>query len=223
MKSKIPNFPLNRMTNTFYEYFKEYCRSKEWLDFIEDRLVPLRDQYLAMTLNPSQMNMKIWSNNCHEALMMSIHKRNRKLGESKIKFEETIYNNWKNREKVEQIRLQNFQKQIKRNSITMRKQLHGVLGFFIGEQGCWKEENKERYWMLSNHENRLRMRCKLVENLQFDSHFEASRLRDHSGLVDLSSSYKNSNHSNDQGQKRKSRQQQEHWQRTRSKITFLLW
>lgn len=36
------------------------------------------------------------------------------------------------------------------------------------------------YWMLSNHENRERMRCKLVENLQFDSHYEASRLRDYS-------------------------------------------
>lgn len=35
--------------------------------------------------------------------------------------------------------------------------------------------------MLSNHENRERMRCKLIENLKFDSHFEASRLRDHSG------------------------------------------
>lgn len=35
--------------------------------------------------------------------------------------------------------------------------------------------------MLSNHENQARMRCKLVENLKFDSHFEASRLRDYSG------------------------------------------
>jgi len=35
--------------------------------------------------------------------------------------------------------------------------------------------------MLSNHETRERMRCKLVENLQFDSHLEASRLRDYSG------------------------------------------
>jgi hypothetical protein len=37
------------------------------------------------------------------------------------------------------------------------------------------------YWMLSSNENRQRMRCKLVENLKFDSHFEASRLRDFSG------------------------------------------
>ena len=40
--------------------------------------------------------------------------------------------------------------------------------------------------MLSNHETRERMRCKLVENLQFDSHFEASRLRDCSGYGDTS-------------------------------------
>ena len=42
---------------------------------------------------------------------------------------------------------------------------------------------KELYWMLSNHETRERMRCKLVENLQFDSHLEASRLRDYSGYT----------------------------------------
>ena len=40
---------------------------------------------------------------------------------------------------------------------------------------------KDIYWMLSNQETRQRMRCKLIENLQFNSHFEASRLRDHSG------------------------------------------
>ena len=35
--------------------------------------------------------------------------------------------------------------------------------------------------MLSTHENKERMRCKLVENLQFDAHEEASRMRDFSG------------------------------------------
>jgi hypothetical protein len=193
MKSKIPNFPLNRMTNTFYEYFKEYCRSKEWLDFIEDRLVPLRDQYLAMTLNPSQMNMKIWSNNCHEALMISIHKRNRIIGESKIQFEQNIYNIWKEREKQENQRFQNFKFQKKKKNLEMRKQLHGLLDFYTSERGIWYEENKENYWMLSNHENQLRMRCKLVKNLQFDSHFEASRLRDSTGFIDPSISDARSN------------------------------
>ena len=36
--------------------------------------------------------------------------------------------------------------------------------------------------MLSNKENRYRMRCKLIENPFCDSHCEASRLRDYSGL-----------------------------------------
>ena len=35
--------------------------------------------------------------------------------------------------------------------------------------------------MLSNKENRFRMRCKLIENPYCDSHCEASRLRDYSG------------------------------------------
>jgi hypothetical protein len=62
----------------------------------------------------------------------------------------------------------------------MRKQLHSTLKFFTSERGSWNEGKKEVYWMLSNYENRMRMRCKLIENLQFDSHFEASRLRDYS-------------------------------------------
>ena len=33
------------------------------------------------------MNMKIWWNTCYEVLMVSIHKRNRVLGEAKIRFE----------------------------------------------------------------------------------------------------------------------------------------
>lgn len=42
---------------------------------------------------------------------------------------------------------------------------------------------RECYWMLSNNENREGMRCKLVENLQFDTHLEASRLRDYSNYT----------------------------------------
>ena len=72
----------------------------------------------------------------------------------------------------------------------MRKQLHSTLKFFTSERGSWNEGKKDVYWMLSNHENRMRMRCKLIENLQFDSHFEASRLRDYSAY---NSSYLNSN------------------------------
>jgi hypothetical protein len=46
--------------------------------------------------------------------------------------------------------------------------------------------------MLSNKENRYRMRCKLIENPYCDSHFEASRLRDYSGRYFTNNKSKNS-------------------------------
>jgi hypothetical protein len=49
-----------------------------------------------------------------------------------------------------------------------------------GERGLWLNEKniQERHWMLSDHENIHRMRCKLIENDYFDKHEESSRLRD---------------------------------------------
>lgn len=47
----------------------------------------MKEHYDAMIINPCRMNMNIWWNVCHESLMVSIHKRNRILGEAKIKFE----------------------------------------------------------------------------------------------------------------------------------------
>ena len=87
MNFQIPNIPLTSITPTFYEDFREYCKSDEWRIFIDKQITPLKEQHLAMTINPCRMNMKIWWNTCNDLLMVSIHKRNRVLGESKIKFE----------------------------------------------------------------------------------------------------------------------------------------
>lgn len=56
--------------------------------------------------------------------------------------------------------------------------------YYRGERGPWADPKnpRERHWMLSDRENIHRMRCKLVENDQFDKHEEASRLRDNLGL-----------------------------------------
>jgi hypothetical protein len=192
MNFKVPNIPLfSAISPSFYEDFKSYCKTDEWRVFIDKHVHPMRDQYMAMCIAPFQMNMKIWLNTCHESLMVSIHKRNRIMGESKIKFEDTIYNQWKERDKQEFNRYQMHLIQLKRNNLNMRKYLHTVLRFFTSEMGTWNEvtsssgqKKKEIYWMLSSNENRERMRCKLIENLKFDSHFEASRLRDYSGYND---------------------------------------
>ncbi len=87
MHVQVPNIPLSRASDTFYDDFREYCGSDEWRVFVAKQVGPMREQYLAMTLVPCQMNHKIWWSGCGEMLMVGVHKRNRALGEAKIKFE----------------------------------------------------------------------------------------------------------------------------------------
>ena len=52
---------------------------------------------------------------------------------------DTIFNNWRDREKHEIARYQNYLIQMKRNNLTMRKQVHTTLKFFTSERGVWNE------------------------------------------------------------------------------------
>lgn len=65
--------------------------------------------------------------------------------------------------------------------------------YFNGERGPWynKETGKENHWMLSDRENIHRMRCKLIENDEFNKHDEASRLRDNLAIESKDDTNKN--------------------------------
>jgi hypothetical protein len=78
MNVQIPNVPLHKATSTALDDFRQYSsssNSQEWQMFIQRHIEPLH------------MNMKIWWNNCHELMMIGIHKRNRQIGEEKLKFQ----------------------------------------------------------------------------------------------------------------------------------------
>lgn len=135
----MPSFSLNTSLN-FYEDFKQYCQSPEWRSFVQKHVQPFKEQYLAMTIIPCQMNMKLWWNTCHEALMVAVHRRNRSMGECKIKFEDQIYSGWKEREKTELTRYQNYLLHIKKSNLNMRKSLHTMLRFFNSDFGAWSEK-----------------------------------------------------------------------------------
>ena len=139
MNVQVPNIPAFSAAPSFYEDYKEYCKCDEWRIFIQKQVTPLRDQYMAMTVNPCQMNMKIWWSMCNETLMVSIHKRMRSLGEAKIKFEDTIFNAWKEREKIENQRYQTYLILLKRTNLGMRKQWHTTLKYLSGERGPWND------------------------------------------------------------------------------------
>lgn len=81
MHVQVPNIPFSKVSDTFDADFKEYSVSDEWRVFVAKQAGPMREQYLAMTLTPCQMNNEIWWNGCAETLMVAVHKRNRALGE----------------------------------------------------------------------------------------------------------------------------------------------
>ena len=90
MNVQIPNVPLHKATATALEDFRQYSSSstsQEWQKFIQRVIEPLAEHYRSMSIKPFHMNMKIWWNNCHEMMMIGIHKRNRQIGEEKLKFQ----------------------------------------------------------------------------------------------------------------------------------------
>ncbi|CAF4752213.1 unnamed protein product, partial [Rotaria magnacalcarata] len=90
MNVHIPNMPLYKATSTALDDFLRYCSSsdsQEWQMFIQRHIEPLAEHYRSMSIRPFHMNMKIWWNNCHEMMMIGIHKRHRQISEEKLKFQ----------------------------------------------------------------------------------------------------------------------------------------
>ena len=84
------NVPLHKATSTALDDFRQYSSSstsQEWQMFIQRHIEPLAEHYCSMSIRPFHMNMKIWWNNCHEMMMIEINKRNRQIGEEKLKFQ----------------------------------------------------------------------------------------------------------------------------------------
>ena len=90
MNVQVPNVPLHKATSTALDDFRQYISSsdnEEWHMFIQRHIEPLAEHYRSMSIRPFHMNMRIWWNNCHEMMMIGIHKRNRQIGEEKLKFQ----------------------------------------------------------------------------------------------------------------------------------------
>ncbi|CAF4138084.1 unnamed protein product, partial [Rotaria sp. Silwood2] len=193
MNVQIPNVPLRKATSTALDDFRQYSSSsdsQEWQMFIQRHIEPLAEHYRSMSIRPFHMNMKIWWNNCHEMMMIGIHKRNRQIGEEKLKFQSHIVEHWHQRRRSDQQRMLKLAKQRRIHQIHVEKEWKDREKYINGERGpWWNEKNcKERYWKLSDRENIHRMRCKLIENKDFNKHDEASRLRDNLGIDSIDES-----------------------------------
>lgn len=121
-------------------------------------------------------------NQCYEVSMISSHKRNREIGESKLRFQSSVMDVFNTKVMEEIMRYQATLTSQKHQNIFVRRRWRMLKLYLYGPRGPWESNTPlVQHWKLSNHENSSRMRLKMTFNLNFDLHTQASRLRDNQG------------------------------------------
>uniref|UniRef100_A0A674JEQ9 Neurobeachin like 1 n=1 Tax=Terrapene triunguis TaxID=2587831 RepID=A0A674JEQ9_9SAUR len=183
MNLHLPSLPLTNGSPSFFEDFREYCSSDEWQVYIDKYIIPYMKQYEVNTFSDGHEHMALYWKDCYEALMVNMHKRDRERGESKLKFQECFVEPFNRKARQENLRYNSMLKQLNSQHTATLRQWRAAQLYLTCEQGPWAERKQNPiYWKLSNVENYSRMRLKLVQNYNFNSHQEASDLRDNLGM-----------------------------------------
>uniref|UniRef100_A0A670XXI6 Neurobeachin like 1 n=1 Tax=Pseudonaja textilis TaxID=8673 RepID=A0A670XXI6_PSETE len=191
MNLHLPSLPSTNGSPSFFEDFQDYCRTDEWQAYIDKYIIPNMKQYELSIFSDGHERMALYWKDCFEALMVNIHKRERERGESKLKFQEFFVEPFNRRARQENMRYNGMLKQLNNQHTTTLRQWRAAKLYLTCEQGPWAERKPNLiHWKLSNVENYSRMRLKLVQNYNFNSHQEASALRDNLGeavmlLIDM--------------------------------------
>lgn len=95
-------------------------------------------------------------------------------------FQNFIVQPWYQRNQLNEQRTSKLNQYYCVHQLYVNKEWNNRKQYFYGERGLYfnDEQSQEKYWILSNRENAHRMRCKLIENDEFNNHDEESRLRD---------------------------------------------
>uniref|UniRef100_A0A669Q4A2 Neurobeachin-like protein 2 n=1 Tax=Phasianus colchicus TaxID=9054 RepID=A0A669Q4A2_PHACC len=174
MNLHLPSLPSTNGSPSFFEDFQEYCRSDEWKVYI--------DKYVSKnSFRHSHEQMAVYWKDCYEAFMVNMHKRDRESGESKLKFQEHFVEPFGRKARQENLRYNSMLKQLNSQHTATLRQWRAAQLYLLSERGPWKQHPV--HWKLSNVENFSRMRLKLVQNYNFNSHQDASDLRDNLGSV----------------------------------------
>ncbi|XP_065200473.1 neurobeachin-like protein 1 isoform X2 [Planococcus citri] len=169
----------------FFEKFQKFCVEKKWSEFLEKEVKMHYDKYKNSLATDLTEVMNVFWAECYEAYKINSHKKNKMVCESKERFEDVIYKPYLARKEEDNIRFSNVLNQYRNHRILLRKKWKVQKNYLIGPRRAWKDSPKEAHWRLSHHENFSRMRLKLIPNLHFDSHKDASNLRDNTGWSKL--------------------------------------
>ncbi|NWY04565.1 NBEL2 protein, partial [Nothoprocta ornata] len=182
----LPSLPPTNGSPTFYEDFQLFCTTAEWRGFIEKHVQPTMAQFEMDTFAKSHDHMSNFWNACYDAMMSSAQRREREKTTSRQMFQELVLEPSAKRAKAENARHANVLKQAANHHSTVLKQWRSLRRLLASPRSAWADRNPpETRWKLSSAETYSRMRLKLVPNLNFDQHLEASALRDNLGADHL--------------------------------------
>ena len=187
LTSELPSLNLHTQMSgpTFFEHFQKYQSEEEWNYFIEKKAKPLHDVYKQGLLTKLPHDMDVFWAECYETSKIASHKRSREVGESKLRFQSRYIEPYSAAIKAEHSRYNNVLSQQKSHLLFIQKRWAISKRLFFGPRGVWGIENLTSYndpgpsfWKISSNENFLRMRMKLMPNMTFNPHLEASAQRD---------------------------------------------
>ncbi|KAM4736367.1 neurobeachin-like protein 2 isoform 1-T1 [Anableps anableps] len=182
LQSHLPNLPITNGSTTFAEDLKVYCNALEWQCFYQQKVRPTMEQYELDTFGRSHDIMSNFWNSCFDNLMSTALKRDKDKSDSKSKFQEVIVDPSMKRVRSENNRYVICQKQNASQQGVVWQHWRALRRLFTCERGAWANRvQPEVKWKLSGAETYSKMRLKLVPNYNYDSHSEASALRDNMG------------------------------------------
>ncbi|XP_037563359.1 neurobeachin-like protein 1 isoform X2 [Dermacentor silvarum] len=180
----LPSQPNMDAGPAFFDQFQKYALTPEWTSFVSNVVRPVQEQYSSMLIREQHEAMNGFWNQCYEGIMVAMHRRSRGVGESKLRFQSQILSAFQTRLVEEQQRILAVQTNLRNQHLFICRRWKATKLFLTGPCGPWASSViKPLYWKLSQQENFARMRLKLTLNHNFDSHYQASCLRDNQGIL----------------------------------------
>ncbi|XP_056330694.1 neurobeachin-like protein 2 isoform X2 [Danio aesculapii] len=182
LQQKLPNLPATNGSPSFAQDLQIYCSTAEWQQFYQNHVEPTMQQYELDTFGKSHDLMSNFWNSCFDDLMSTGQRRDKERSDSKAKFQEVIVDPYLKRVRTENSRYHSVQKMINGQQTVVWRHWRSLRRLLSSDRGAWPlRVQPEVKWKLSSAETYSKMRLKLVPNYSFESHSDASALRDNMG------------------------------------------
>ncbi|XP_066208131.1 neurobeachin-like protein 2 isoform X1 [Saccopteryx leptura] len=182
----LPSLPPTNGSPTFFEDFQAFCATPEWRHFIDKQVQPTMSQFEMDTYAKSHDLMSGFWNSCYDTLMSSGQRRQQERVHCRQAFQELVLEPAQRRARLEGLRYAAALKQQATQHSTVLLHWGALWRQLSSPCGAWAlRDPPTPRWKMSSAETYSRMRLKLVPNHHFNSHLEASALRDNLGEVPL--------------------------------------